>query len=148
MSGAPRPDPTDRADTQFWAALRNGALCIQQCASCGAVRHPPAPFCARCGETRHEWRPVAGTGEVWSFTVIHPPTLPAFADRTPYNAVVVRLDEGVFVVSNLVECPIAELAVGAPVELVLTPVVAGPDADDDLILPLFRRTESALRVSR
>jgi len=76
---------------------------------------------------------------VWSFTVIHPPTLPAFADRTPYNAVVVRLDEGVFLVSNLIECPIAELAVGVRVELALTRVVAGSDTDDDLVLPLFRR---------
>jgi len=139
VSDVSRPDPTDSDDVQFWGALHDGTLCIQQCVSCATLRHPPLPLCARCGETRHEWRPVAGTGEVWSFTVIYPPALPAFADRTPYNAVVVRLDEGVFVVSNLIDCPIADLAVGVRVELVLTPVVAGPDADDDLILPLFRR---------
>jgi uncharacterized OB-fold protein len=76
---------------------------------------------------------VAGTGEVWSFTVIHPPTLPAFTDRTPYAAVVVRLDEGVFLVSNLLDCPIDELAIGTRVELAITHV------EDDLALPLFRR---------
>ena len=76
---------------------------------------------------------MAGTGEVWSFTVIHPPTLPAFADRTPYAAVVVRLDEGVFLVSNLVDCPIDEITIGTRVELAITPV------EDDLALPLFRR---------
>jgi uncharacterized OB-fold protein len=139
VSGAARPDPTDRDDVQFWAALQNGALCIQRCASCATLRHPPRPLCAQCGGTRHEWRPVLGVGEVWSFTVIYPPTLPAFADRTPYNAVVVRLDEGVFLVSNLIECPNSELAVGLRVELALTRVVAGSDADDDLVLPLFRR---------
>jgi uncharacterized OB-fold protein len=72
---------------------------------------------------------------VWSFTVIHPPTLPAFADRTPYGAVVVRLDEGVFFVSALVDCPVEELAVGMRVELAIT------EADTDLALPLFRRVE-------
>jgi len=77
---------------------------------------------------------VSGAGEVWSFTVVHPPTLPAFADRTPYGAVVVRLDEGVFLVSNLVDCPVVDLEVGARVELEITVV------DDDLVLPLFRRT--------
>jgi len=139
VSGPVRPDPTDRDDVQFWAALQNGTLSIQQCASCATLRHPPRPQCARCGATRHEWRPVSGAGEVWSFTVIYPPTLPAFADRTPYNAVVVRLDEGVFLVSNLVECPMHELAVGLRVEVVLTRAVAGADTDDDLVLPLFRR---------
>ena len=78
---------------------------------------------------------MRGTGEVWSFTVIHPPTLPAFADRTPYAAVVVRLDEGVFLVSNLVDCPIDAVTVGARVELAITTVEA------DLALPLFRVAE-------
>ena len=66
--------------------------------------------------------------------MIHPPTLPAFADETPYGAIVVRLDEGVFMVSRLLDCPIAELEVGTRVELALTSV------DDELTLPLFRRS--------
>ena len=148
MSDLPRPDPTDTDDVQFWAALANGTLCIQQCASCGTLRHPPRPMCAHCAATGHEWRPVSGAGEVWSFTVVHPPTLASFADRTPYGAVVVRLDEGVFLVSNLLDCPIPELAVGLRVELALTRVVAGADADDDLVLPLFRRSRSGSAPSR
>ena len=129
----PRPDPTNADDAAFWAALRAGELRIQRCAACGAFRHPPRPVCARCGATDREWVAASGTGEVWSFTVIHPPTLPAFADRTPYGAVVVRLDEGVFLVSALVDCPIEELAVGMRVEVAIT------EADTDLALPLFRR---------
>jgi len=139
VSALPRPDPTDEDDAQFWAALRAGNLCIQRCAVCGMFRHPPRPICARCGATEREWRPVSGAGEVWSFTVVHPPTLAAFADRTPYAAVVVRLDEEVFLVSNLIDCPIRELAVGMRVEVALTQVAAGEDVDDDLVLPLFRR---------
>ena len=128
----PRPDPANEDDAAFWAALRAGELHIQRCAACGAYRHPPRPVCAHCGATASAWEPVSGAGEVWSFTVVHPPTLPAFADRTPYGAVVVRLDEGVFFVSNLVDCPVEELEVGARVELVITTV------DDELALPLFR----------
>jgi uncharacterized OB-fold protein len=129
----PRPDPADADDAAFWAALRAGALRIQRCTACGAFRHPPRPRCARCGSAAREWVAASGTGEVWSFTVIHPPTLPAFADRTPYGAVVVRLDEGVFLVSALVDCPNDELAVGTRVEVAITEV------DADLALPLFRR---------
>jgi uncharacterized protein len=135
----PRPDPRNEDDAQFWDALRAGEFRVQRCASCGAFRHPPRPICARCGSAERDWPIVAGTGEVWSFTVVHPPTLPAFADRTPYNAVVVRLDEGVFLVSNLLDCATSELTVGARVEVVLTRVVAGEHAGDDVVLPFFRR---------
>jgi hypothetical protein len=128
----PRPDPANDDDAAFWAALREGELRIQRCSACGEYRHPPRPVCARCGSTERAFEAVSGAGEVWSFTVVHAPTLPAFAERTPYGAVIVRLDEGVFLVSNLVDCPVDELAVGARVELAITAV------DDDLVLPLFR----------
>ena len=90
--------------------MRAGELRIQRCTACGAFRHPPRPVCAQCGASESDWPVVAGTGEVWSFTIVHPPTLPAFADRV--KAVVVRLDEGVFLVSNLVDCPVEEIGVG------------------------------------
>jgi uncharacterized OB-fold protein len=64
--------------------------------------------------------------------VIHPPTLPAFAARTPYGAVVVRLEEGVFLVGNVVDCPPDDLAVGMTVEVTIIEVAEG------LRLPLFR----------
>ena len=108
----PLPDPTNEDDARFWAALRDGELRIQRCVRCDTSRHPPRPVCAHCGATECDWPTVSGAGEVWSFTVVHPPTLPAFADRTPYGAVVVRLDVGVFLVSNVVDCPVDELAVG------------------------------------
>jgi uncharacterized OB-fold protein len=74
---------------------------------------------------------------VWSFTVIHAPTLPAFADQTPYEAAVVRLDEGVFTVTNIVDARPGECAVGDRVELAITEVEPG------LWLPLFRLHRSA-----
>ena len=134
----PLPDPTNADDARFWDALRAGELRIQRCAACGAFRHPPRPQCANCGSSDSDWPVVAGTGEVWSFTIVHPPTLPAFADRVPYGAVVIRLDEGVFLVSNVVDCPVEELEVGTRVELVLTRVTADPEAGGDVVLPLFR----------
>jgi len=138
----PVPDPANADDARFWDALRAGELRIQRCTACGAFRHPPRPVCAQCGASESEWPVVAGTGEVWSFTIVHGPTLPAFADRVPYGAVVVRLDEGVFLVSNLVDCPVDELAVGQRVELALTRVAAGPEVGGDFVLPLFRVSRS------
>jgi uncharacterized OB-fold protein len=139
VTGIPLPDPASELDAGFWRALRAGELRIQRCIECHAYRHPPRPVCAQCGAIGSESALVAGAGEVWSYTIVHPPTLPGFADRVPYGAVVVRLDVGVFLVSNLVDCPVEELAVGTRVELAPTRVVAGPETGDDVVLPLFRR---------
>ena len=134
----PAPDPGNEDDARFWAALRAGELRIQRCGSCGIFRHPPRPVCAGCGASEREWHAVSGAGEVWSFTIVHPPTLPAFADRTPYGAAVVRLDEGVFLVTHVIDCPAAELTVGIRVQCAPTSVAAGSGARGDLVLPLFR----------
>jgi len=79
---------------------------------------------------------VQGTGTVASYTICHPPVLPAFADRAPYNAVVVELDEGPFLVSNLVDVANDDLAVGMRVTVTFV------DVDDALTLPQFRPTAS------
>jgi uncharacterized OB-fold protein len=129
----PRPDPVSAAEAEFWSFLRAGELRLQVCASCGTFRHPPRPTCTACGSSDAAWRVAAGRGEVWTFTVIHPPTLPAFAAMTPYGAVVVRLDEGVFMVSRIIDCPNDELEIGARVELAVTTV------EGDAVLPYFRR---------
>lgn len=132
----PRPVPTGADDARFWSYVTDGELRIQRCADCGTHRHPPRPLCAACGSIAVEWVPVSGRGEVWTRTVIHPPTLPAFTKRTPYCAVVVRLDEGVFMVSNVVDLGPDDVAVGMPVEATITEVEPG------LHLPLFRAVET------
>ena len=130
------PIPPNADDARVLGRARATASSgIQRCAACGDVPASAPPGVRALRRDRiASGSPPPGTGEVWSFTVIHPPTLPAFADRTPYGAVVVRLDEGVFLVSNLVDCPIDELAVGARVELAIT-----ESPTTDLALPLFRR---------
>jgi uncharacterized OB-fold protein len=129
----PRPDPVADGDVRFWSFVADGELRLQRCADCGTHRHPPSPVCAVCGSTADAWEPASGRGELWAFTVIHPPTLPAFSARTPYAAVVVRLEEGVFLVGNVVDCAPEDLSVGMPVEVVITEVEPG------LRLPLFTR---------
>jgi uncharacterized protein len=128
----PRPDPVGAEDARFWSFVADGELRIQRCGECGVHRHPPRPLCAACGSTSVEWVTASGRGEVWARTVIHPPTLPAFTSRTPYAAVVVRLEEDVYMVSTVVDRGADDVEIGMPVELVITEVEPG------LRLPLFR----------
>jgi uncharacterized OB-fold protein len=131
----PRPALTGES-APFWQHVRDGVLHVQACGACGALRHPPRPRCARCHSADRRWTPVSGRGEVWSVTVCHPPVLAAYAERVPYNAVVVRLAEGPFLVSNLVGVPLDELEVGMAVEVEIVPL------DDEVSLPRFRRAVS------
>ena len=69
---------------------------------------------------------------IHTFTIIHKAYRPEYAERVPYNVVVVELEEGPLFHSNLVGCRNEDIRVGMPVELVFEKSAEGPT------LPLFR----------
>jgi uncharacterized OB-fold protein len=89
-------------------------------------------MCPQCGSLDYTWELASGRGVVHTFTVVHRPTLPAFEDHLPYNVIAVRLDEGVFMISNLVDCPLDQIRIGMPVEVTFHPLT------DEIALPKFR----------
>ena len=118
------PVPLPDADSApFWEAVAQHRLVLQRCAACGVLRHPPRTMCPSCLSFENEWIGASGRGRVWSWVVAHPPVLPAFAERTPYNVIVVELEEGVRMVGNLVggAVPSEDL----PVEVVFEDVEEG-----------------------
>ena len=58
-------------------------------------------MCPVCHSLELEWTPVSGHGTVYSYAFLHHPQHPAF--EYPVKAVLVDLDEGVRLVSNLVD---------------------------------------------
>jgi uncharacterized OB-fold protein len=116
----------------FWEAARCRRLVVQRCRGCGAFRFPARDLCSRCLSREAEWAPVSGRGTIFSFAVMHQVYHPAFADAVPYAVVVVELEEGVRLVSNLVDCPVGAVRVGIPVEVVFE------DVTPEVTLPRFR----------
>jgi uncharacterized OB-fold protein len=126
-----RPAPTVTDDSaRFWEAARDGRLVAQRCAGCGELHHPPRPVCPRCHSLEHDFIELAGTGVVYSFALLHYPQHPAFT--YPVVAVLVDLDEGVRVLSNLVDVEPADVRIGLGVEVAFEPTVA------DMAVPVFR----------
>jgi uncharacterized OB-fold protein len=126
-----RPSPVVTADNEgFWLAAADGRLAVQRCTSCGALHHPPRPMCPRCRSIEHEWVDTAGTGTVYSYALLHHPQHPAF--DYPVPAVLVDLDEGVRILSNLVGIDPHEIRIGLRVR------VEFELAGDDLAVPVFR----------
>ncbi len=132
MADLPLPVPNDDT-TPFWEYCRAGELRVQRCSSCDEYRHPPRPMCRRCGSLEYEWAPLSGRGTVYSYIVTHQPIHPALQGRVPFTTVLVELDEGVRMTSNVVDCSPDEIAIGMPV------AVGFEQVNEETTLPKFRR---------
>jgi uncharacterized OB-fold protein len=97
----------DEESDGFWEGTAAGELRMQECGSCGALRFPPRVMCPECQSTERSWRAVSGRGTIWSFVVVHPPVLPAYAPYVPFPVVTVTLAEkpSLRMVGNLVTGP-------------------------------------------
>lgn len=127
----PRPRPARSRDNAFfWEGVEKGRLLIQRCASCERLRHPPGPMCPHCHSLEWDTLEASGRGRVFSFVVAHHPEIPPF--EYPNLIVLVELEEGTRLVSNLVGVDPADAEIGMPVEVAFTRV------DPELVLPLFR----------
>lgn len=125
-----------RDNAYFWDGVEVGELRIQQCNGCGVLRHPPAPMCARCGSTDRGYVVSSGRGRVYSHVTHHYPPLPGVA--LPHTALLVELDEGVRIVSELAAGEDAtQVWVGQPVRVDFKPVPGGQ------VLPVFRLDPAA-----
>ena len=116
----------------FFDAARRHELVVQRCASCGTRRFPARAICSHCLSREATWVRTAGRGRIFSFAVMHQANHPGFAAEVPYAVVVIELDEGVRLLSNLVDCPLAAIRIGLPVEVVFDDVTA------EVTLPKFR----------
>ncbi len=127
------PVPVSNADNAgFWEGCRRHELRLQRCSACGTFRHHPRPMCPHCHHLEYEWASASGRGTLYTFTIVHGPTLPVFQQHAPYNVAVIHLDEGPFIVSNVVGCANDHLRIGMPVEVVFE------DVSEELSLPKFR----------
>jgi uncharacterized OB-fold protein len=83
---------TDDLDTGgFFEAARRGELVIRMCNNCDTVLHMPQPHCHHCGSWEGRWQTVAGTGSVYSWTVVEHQVHPSYP--VPYTVVLVELDD-------------------------------------------------------
>jgi uncharacterized OB-fold protein len=131
---AQRPAPIVTDDSAgFWSAAREGRLVGQQCSGCGRFRHPPRPMCPHCHSLEQHFVELAGTGTIYSYTILHHPQHPAFT--YPVVAVLVDLDEGIRLVSNLVGVDPADVRIGLEVVVTFEPTAG------DMAVPVFRLRE-------
>jgi uncharacterized OB-fold protein len=127
----PLPE-SDKWSGPFFAACRENRLVAQKCDATGRFFFPPAPVSPYTRKPDWSWADLSGRGRIASFVVMHQKYFAGFADEVPYPVIEVELEDGVKLISNIVELGDRALAVGLPVEVVFEAVT------DTVTLPLFR----------
>jgi len=129
----PLPKRT-KANAEFFDGLARGELMAQVDQQTGELHFPPALYYPqRLGE-KPSWSKLSGRGRIWSWIIMHQKYFEGFANELPYNVIMVELDEGVTMMSTLVDGN-AALEVNAPVEVVFDTVA------DGVTLPKFKRVK-------
>lgn len=91
VNAPPLPVTTDPDTAGFWLAAQSGEVAVCVCAGCGAALHLPRSHCHQCRSWTVEWKPVAPTAQLVSWTVAEHQVHPAFP--VPYTLVLVELDD-------------------------------------------------------
>ena len=131
-----RPLPTlAEPDTApFWAATKQHRLTYQVCGSCAEITFYPRRHCTGCLSRDLRWHDSAGTGTLYTFTVIRQHGLPYFRGRLPYVVGFIDLDEGFRLMAEL-DVPPEAVEVGQR-------VTVGWEDHAHLAVPVFRLADA------
>ncbi|MGI9475081.1 MAG: Zn-ribbon domain-containing OB-fold protein [Hyphomicrobiaceae bacterium] len=124
----PKPTP----ETQhYWDGAREGELRIQACNSCSEYYFPPRQFCPKCGSRDVKVVKASGKGRLYSYIINH---LPSPGYTPPFTVAIVELEEGVRLMSNLleVEPDPAKIELDMPLEVTFEKLT------DEISLPQFK----------
>ena len=111
------PDPEMGPDTtEYWKAAKDGRLLLRRGAS-GRPHFYPRAICP-FDMSDTEWFEASGRGSIYSYSVMR---------RTPipYAIAYVTLQEGVSMMTNIVDCDLDKIKIGQAVRLVFKPSESG-----------------------
>jgi uncharacterized OB-fold protein len=121
MTVKPAP-PVDPWTRPYWDAARENRLLLQYCPACKKHIFYPRRSCPLCDSDHLEWAESPGMGRVYAFTVVINNAPSAFTADMPYVIAIVKLDEGVQMMTNIVGCDPNEVYSEMPVEVVFEPL--------------------------
>lgn len=125
------PAPLVNPEVQpFFQAAAESRLSYKQCEACGQPHHPPRSICPHCHSDRTAWKTSAGLGTVYSASLLRRGV------PVPYCVAYVTLDEGVTMMSDLMDFGDTTPPVGTRVE------VRFVEAEGGAKVPMFGPAEA------
>jgi uncharacterized OB-fold protein len=110
---------------RFFTAANEGKLLVGKCKDCNAFHFYPRAICPHCNSDSVDWLPSTGTGTIYTFSTMRRGV------PVPYTIAYVTLDEGVSMMTNIVDCDPDAIKVGDRVKLVFR------NAEDGTAIPMF-----------
>lgn len=127
----PLPKPS-KWSQPFWDNTRKNKLTLKKCKDCGHIDHPPYLYCTNCHSDNSEWIEASGKGKLVAYAINSYMVPFPFWDDMPYVVAMIDLDEGVRMISNIVECDQAKLQNGMDLEVIFEKV------SEEFTLPKWR----------
>jgi uncharacterized OB-fold protein len=106
-----RDTPMNPGDQPYFDAAAEGKLMLKKCGACGEHHHYPRGLCPFCWSDKVQWVQAKGTGEIYTYSVTRR------AGPIPYCIAYVKLDEGVSMLTNIVDADLDTIKVGQKVKL-------------------------------
>ena len=129
-----KPLPEFRPETKpFWDAAKEHRLVIPRSRETGEFFFYPRALSP--GEDMSddiEWVESEGRGKVWTFSIHHMGPSKAYKGEPPYVVALIEMEEGVKMMSNVVDVDPNEVSIGMDVQVVFD------DVTDEVTLPKFK----------
>ncbi|MEM4379798.1 MAG: OB-fold domain-containing protein [Thermoplasmatales archaeon] len=129
-----KPLPEFRPETKpFWEACKKHELVLPRAKTTNEFFFYPRAVSPGEDMTQNiEWVRVSGKAKVWTYAVHHMGPTPAYKNEPPYVVALVETQEGVKMMTNIIDCKPEEVYIGMDVE------VAFEDVTPEVTLPKFR----------
>jgi uncharacterized OB-fold protein len=121
----------DSDSRPYWEGLARGELRIQRCDACSRYVFYPRAICPYCSSGQLSWVTSTGKGTIYSYTVAHQAFGP-FADEVPFVVAIVELEEGVRMMTRIVDAPHEQVRIGAAVHVTFATI------SEEMTLPYFQ----------
>src|SRR5262249_31585347 len=106
----PMVPPTPGSEP-YWEGAKAGKLLVKWCRGCKKAPHDPLCVCPQSLSATLELREAEGTGEIYPYSIMR-------AAKPAYVIAYVTLDEGVSMLTNIVDVDPAKVKVGQKVKVV------------------------------
>lgn len=107
-----RDPAVNPGDQEYFDAAAKGKLMLKKCGDCGEVHHYPRALCPFCFSDKVSWVEANGTGEIYTYSVTRR------GGPVPYCIAYVTLDEGVKMMTNIVDTDLDTIKIGQKVKVV------------------------------
>ena len=96
---------------------KTGQTFYPGCKDCKSKIFYPRKFCAECWSGNLDWIEASGKAKIYTFSTAYSMVEPKFMDELPYTIAYVDLEEGIRMMTRIVDCKPEDISFDMNVEV-------------------------------